>query len=119
MLFAVITLTSGCVPLVIGAAAGAGGITYIRGAYEKNLDKPLEKVYRASLKALNKLQMTITKENVDKHEAVVEFSTKEGKPGKLVLKALTEKATNISVRIGTFGDETLSRMLLTSIEANL
>lgn len=110
---------SGCVPLVIGAAAGAGGLTYLKGSYEKNFDKPVEKVFSAALKALNKQKMTIAKNSFTKHEAVIEFSTTEGKSGKIVIKALTEKTASISVRIGTFGDETLSRMLLTSVEANL
>lgn len=109
----------GCVPLIVGAAAGAGGISYFKGAYEKNFDKPLEQVYRATVNAIIKQSMTITKEKVQKHSAVVEFSSNNGKSGKIEITALTERASKISVRVGLFGDEALSRIILNSVEANL
>ena len=36
-----ILMTSGCVALLVGAAAGAGGVAYVKGSLEKNFDKPV------------------------------------------------------------------------------
>ena len=34
--------TSGCIPLLIGAAAGVGSIAYVKGALVQNIDEPVE-----------------------------------------------------------------------------
>ena len=47
---------TGCIPLLIGAAVGAGGVTYVNGALVRNIDETVADLHQASLDALKDLK---------------------------------------------------------------
>jgi hypothetical protein len=49
----------------------------------------------------------------------LEAKTADNKTVKIQLTRVTSNLTDISIRIGTFGDESLSRYILSKIEARL
>ena len=117
-LFSVAT-TQGCVPLLIGAAAGAGGIAYIKGTLEKNFDKPVDEMHRAGLSGLKSLDMTISEDKTTQHEALIAAKDKENKKITVKIEALTEKASKIRIRVGVFGDQEKSLMVLNAIQRKM
>jgi len=114
MLITVLPL-QGCFPLVIGVAAGAGGIAYYRGKMEKNIDEKMIVVHDAVLQAMKKLKLYVKSDELNRHDARIKAEYDSGKKIDIKIKALTEEATNISIRIGVLGDQDQSRIILNNI----
>ncbi len=110
---------AGCVPLVVGAAAGAGGISFVKGKMVKNFDHSLTSVHKASTKALKDLGVLIRDDDVTKHEAEIKAEFDDTKKVTITIEALTERASKITVRVGVFGDEDRSRMIMDAISKKL
>ena len=119
LLIGVTLTTQGCFPLLVGAAAGAGGVSYVKGITEKNVDYSVKKVHKATLKALKKLKYFISSDEESRHLAVVKAEFKDGKKFTVEIKALTERASKIIVKTGVLGSEEKSRMVLNAIEKKL
>ncbi len=119
MMLILLLSTYGCVPLLIGAAVGAGSVEYIKGKLTARINKPVPKVYKTAMLALKKMGLIILDDEVSRHEAMIKFKFDDGKKGVINLNALTERACNLSIRIGFFGDETKSNMILTAIKRRL
>jgi hypothetical protein len=121
MLFAVLTFTmlsgNGCIFLAAGA--GAGTVAYVRGDLEATVDAKLDKTYDATLKALQQLELTPTEKQKDAIGAKVIARTSTDKKITITLAPVTDKLTKISVRIGVFGDQTISQMIYDNIKKNL
>jgi len=107
----------GCVAAAIGA--GAGTVAYIRGDLEAIESAKLDAVYKATEKAVEKLELNLISKSKDAMSAVVVVRDAEDKKIAIRLKATSEGATKISIRIGLFGDETKSRMIYEKIKSNL
>ena len=111
----------GCVALVVGAAVGAGGFAFIKGNLEQNLDNPVKEVYNASLKALDKLKIDVYKKTLETHQGII-YGYTEGQDKtrvKITIQALTEKASNIKIRMGWVGDESRSIAILEAVKKAL
>lgn len=112
---------AGCLPLVVGAAAGAGGIGYAKGALVHNLDEPVERVYKASLAALKDLKIfVISNDNeLTRHSAIIRGEYPDGQKLVINIESLTEYVSKITIRIGVFGDQQDSRLILNAIQKKL
>jgi len=111
--------SAGCVALVVGAAAGTGGVVWARGALKQNFQKPLYKVHEATVRALKKLDLPVIINNKDNLTAKVESEFSDGKRIKINIESVNRKSTDMTIRIGTFGDERRSREILNEIAKNL
>ncbi|HQP10534.1 MAG TPA: DUF3568 family protein [Candidatus Omnitrophota bacterium] len=112
-------VASGCVPLLIGAAAGAGGIAYVKGTLAQNIDEPVAKIHKASLAALKGLDMLVKSEELSQHSSVINAQYATGEKVKIEIEALTEYVSKISIRVGMLGDQEDSRLILNAIEKKL
>ena len=110
---------TGCIPLLVGAAVGAGGISYAKGALAKNVEHDLQDVHAATLKALKKLDLFVTADEVNKHDSKVHAEFQDGEKINIFLDAITEHNTKITIRIGVFGHQEKSQLILNAIELNL
>lgn len=108
--------TQGCVPLILVGAAGAGGIVYVQGKLEKNFDKPLEDMRRASLAGLKSLNDEIVKEENTPHHSHITAIGKDDKKIAVDIEAVTEHTCTLKIRVGTFGSQEKSRAVLNAIE---
>jgi len=115
---AVIT-TSGCVALLIGAAAGAGGVAWVKGSLEQNFDNTVDQLHRASLSGLRDIKCATRSDQIRKHLAKIEFEFDDGQKGTINLKALTERSAKLKIRVGILGDETKSHIVLNAILKHL
>jgi hypothetical protein len=106
---------AGCVPLIIGAAAGVGGVAYVNGSLVRNVDEPVEKVHKAALAGLKKLGLFVTSDELDKHSSTIRAQYEDAKKVRVSIEALTEYVTQVSIRVGTFGNQDESYAILDAI----
>lgn len=125
-------LSSGCswrgvlttVGLAGAAGAGAAAVYYAKGDLEAPLDADLRRAHEASLRTLQDNGYTIERDSVDALNGSVDAyrGAKDGDDRTTVrirTKRNAEDRTDISIRVGVFGDEKLSRELLREIESKL
>ena len=106
---------SGCFALLIGAAAGAGGVIWVKGKLQQDVNASLDKVYSATKTALKKMELPLIVDRKDKMTAKIESGYSDGKHVWIDLDHLSNSLTKISVRVGTLGDEARSRQILEKI----
>ncbi len=117
----ILSFGSGCaaVALVAGGGAGAGTIAYLRGELKSMEDAPLEQTYQAAQKAIKDLEFIVTSEQKDAFSAKLVARSATDKRVEVNLKELSDKLTEVRIRVGTFGDEALSRLILEHLKKHL
>jgi endo-beta-N-acetylglucosaminidase D len=111
-------LVQGCLVAAVGVGA-AGTIAYVRGDLEAVESQRLDVVYEATLKAVEKLQLSVTTKSKDAMSAVIVARDAQDKKVTIALKAVTEEATKLYIRVGVFGSETKSRLIYQEIHESL
>jgi len=108
---------SGCIVAAVGA--GVGTVAYVKGDLETVESKSLDVVYEAALKAVEELELQVISKTKDSLSA--EINTRDAQDKKITIKlnATSDESTELSIRIGTFGNETKSRLIYEKIQENL
>lgn len=114
-LAAVCLILQGCVAAVVGAGAGAGTYAYVRGEYRTTYAHSLGKTYSATLAALKELQMPVVNSIKDLTDGTIDSKKGDGSDVKILLKSEGENVTSVKVRIGIFGDEAASKLIVSKI----
>ena len=107
----------GC--LVAAVGAGAGTVAYMRGDLEAVEAKDIDTVYAATRKAVEQLDLKVSSDTKDALSAEIVARDAQDKKITIKLKSTTEDTTEISIRVGTFGSETKSRLIHDQIKNNL
>ena len=120
MLGVSLLINNGCPAVLIGAggAAGAGSYAYIGGEFRSTERISLERAWEATKKAVNDLGFTVTRKEKDAYGSefqLVAYGTGEKKIV-VKLKKQSSALTEIGIRVGMFGDESLSRSILEKIK---
>jgi hypothetical protein len=112
---------SGCLLFVAGAAAGAGavGYAYVNGEVESTEAASLSRTWDASLAAMQDMQYTVTSKAKDALEGNLTARNANNTEIKIKLKYVSNTATEVHIRVGKIGDETLSRAILDKIREHL
>jgi hypothetical protein len=109
---------SGCLVVVAGAAGGT--VAYVKGALTANLPNPIVDVQKATKKALTKdLNFVLINSSEDAVTAVYHARNAKDEKIEIRLDLVTDTTTKIDIRIGTFGNETLSQLILQKIQKRL
>lgn len=103
--------TQGCV-LLAGAAVGAGGYAYATGYLAKNLDAHHEDVHAAAMEGLKDIGAFVVSDSIGALESKIHAESDDGRTIKIHVEALTEQASQIKIRVGTFGNEAESLRIL-------
>jgi hypothetical protein len=111
-------LVAGCMLAAVGVGA-VGTVAYIRGDLEVMEAVSLDKVYNAAVKAVAELELRETGKTKDVLTATITARDAENKKVNIKLSAQEAQITKISIRIGTFGNETKSRRIYEQIKKNL
>jgi endo-beta-N-acetylglucosaminidase D len=117
MLVGSMLLLQGCVVAAIGL--GAGTIAYVRGDLQAVESESIDDVYEATLKALEELELRVTRKSKDALGAEIITYDAQDKKITIRLKSVAEKTTELSIRIGVFGKETKSRLIYQKIQKYL
>jgi len=107
----------GCAVALVGA--GAGSVAYLKGNLEAVLEEDVSQVYKATLKALDELEISATKKEKDALAAVIVGRTAADKKITIKLKAAENNLTKLSIRVGMFGNQAQSRRIYDEIKKSL
>lgn len=110
-------LVQGCVIAAVGA--GVGTTAYVMGKFKAVEGEELGTVYAATEKATEQLELNVTRKTKDAMSATIVARDSADKKITIKLSATPEKTTKISIRVGTFGNETKSRLIYEQIKKNL
>jgi hypothetical protein len=118
LLIGMIVLNEGCMVAAVGLGA-AGTIAYVRGDLQSFESERIDEVYEATLKAVDELELNVTTKSKDALSAIIVARDADDKKVTIKLKATAEGPTELSIRIGVFGNETKSRLIYQKIRDNL
>ncbi|NKB80604.1 MAG: DUF3568 family protein [Nitrospirales bacterium] len=111
----------GCAALMVGAAGGTAGAVFFLGKLTEEINASVPTIHQATLAALKELDLPIEEERGDKITAKITSEFSDGKNIWISLESKTRSTTEIIIRVGHMGegDESRSRMLLTTIKKHL
>jgi hypothetical protein len=119
LLSAALLTQTGCLLLVAGAAAGAGTYAYVDGELKASQPESLDKTFAAAQGAVKDLEFSVTKTEKDAVSAHLTAKTAQDKTVDISLKRISDNTTEIRIRVGTFGDKSLSDLILEKIRSRL
>ena len=115
-----------CAPLLVAgpgcvAAKNVASDTvgWIRGELTEVVDSPIDQVGRASTAAVNDMKFLSITSKVDAVEGEITAKTAQDTNITILLEKVTDKTTKISIRVGVFGDEAISRQIYGAIQKHL
>lgn len=111
-------LLPSCVLLVAGAA-GAAGAMYVNGDFDARLAATPKRCAEAARRVLEELDIKVTKCESSAIDGRVEGRSALDKEIAITLKRDSETETKITIRVGTWGDESVSRQIYDKIKARL
>jgi len=112
LLLALTMAIAGCEAVM---EVGAGTVAYVRGDFEAIKKESVEQLYDATLKALESLKIPVFSKGQDALTAKIEGRTVEDKKIVIKIEAQENDLSKLSIRIGTFGDQTQSGLIYKKI----
>ena len=113
----VMTTQTGCLVAAVGAAAGT--VAYVKGDLEATVDAKPDVVIEATRTAAKDLGFAVEYANGSSIDGQAKLRSGADKEIFIKTKAIGDKSSKISIRVGTFGDESTSHLVLDKIKANL
>lgn len=112
---------AGCAAVVVGAGAGVGAVSYVKGEVKKTYPVSLDSATQASLAALESLKIDVTQQKADGIEAIIEGKRIDDSPITIHAVSLQPGKTEIGVRAGTVGlwDLKISELIHATIAEKL
>ncbi len=112
--------TSGCLAIAVGAGA-AGTVAYIAGDMDTEEPYSIEETYVASRQAADKLGLNVIEGESGKDALSARVVARDvaDKRISIRLKAINSSSTKLSIRVGTFGDDTKTHLIYNTIRENL
>ncbi|MDJ0802320.1 MAG: DUF3568 family protein [Desulfobacterales bacterium] len=110
---------TGCAALLIGGAAAgatAAGMIYHDGELRADIEAPPPTVIKATERAFRDLIWTKESAQASATDGQATARTATGKEVSVKVTRKTDSISQIGIRVGTFGDENLSRLLYDKIK---
>lgn len=117
-LIAIAAVTQGCVAAAVGIGA-VGTFAYVQGSLESTEPENVEKVYNASLKAIDQLGFHLISNSNDVLNAKITARNSQDKKIQINMSSTSELKTKLSIRVDVFGDEKLELAVYKKIYNNL
>ena len=117
-----LVMFTGCPAAVLvggGAAAGGGAVAYIKGELQSTAQVSLDRAWEATQLAMDGLEFVVTGKEKDAFDAELTASGAGDKKIKVALKRISDTNTEIKIRVGAFGDKSLSQQILETIKKRL
>ena len=113
----IIISQAGC--LLLGAVgAGAGTAMYASGDLETKSSKPVAEVYSIVEKTCKDLKFKIYKQEKKPFSGLIVASSDFGKVA-FTMKGKSPTETELSIRVGTFGDKGAAELILAKLKPKL
>jgi hypothetical protein len=111
-------LWSGCTTTTPGPG-GTGVVAYGHGELSADVTHNLDAVFAASQRALVQLEIAKIDDRISRVDAQIISRTATDKKIVINLERVTDTLTKLHIKVGVLGDETLSRLILEKIFAEL
>jgi hypothetical protein len=105
--------------VVVAAGAGAAGAAYVMGHLDGPMPGTPQKVVQASEAVLKEQEMHILSSDATGVDGKVVARSALDTRIEITVKRQDDSTSQISIRVGTFGDQKLSRELYDKIKAKL
>ena len=109
-------LSYGCAALLIGGAAGAGAVAYVGGELKSTEEVAMNRAWEAASKAMDDLEFAVTSKEKDAFLGQLIARGAGDKKIRVKVKKQSDTVTEIRIRVGIFGDESMSRQILDRIK---
>lgn len=119
ILFGVVCQLTGCGAIIVGGAAAVGTVAYVSGDLNTTLEVSFEQAVVATDAAIEENSIKQLTRNTDDSEAVYILQTVQEDRIEVKLTKATKNLTNITIRVGVFGDEALSNQVLDEIQERM
>ncbi len=112
---------TGCAGAILagGAAAGAGTYAYINGELRTTEKASLDRLWKASLQAMDSLELNVTNKDKDALTARIKATGSNDKDIYINMKSLSRISSELRIRVGLLGDKVLSERIHDEITKNL
>lgn len=117
-----LVLTLGCLPTLLiggGAVVGAGTVAYAKGELHSSENAQLTRTWTAARATMRDLGFSVVSSEEDVRYSRLVALTDDDRRVQIVLEAPSREITEIHIRVGFFGDVTLSHLILDRIRAKL
>jgi len=98
-------------------AVQAGTEAFVRGDLESAQIATMEQMYIATEQALNDLEFRIISQRLGKSTAYIKAKELGGRPINVDFERRTPQVTKTTIRVGVWGDQAISRLVLGEIQA--
>ena len=104
---------TGCAPVLFlgGAASGVAGYKYYEGALTVIYQAPYENTWNAAIKAAEEMSFKIEQRTQELTTGKITCKRSDGTGVKISLKYVSPEETEVSIRVGLFGDENASNVI--------
>ena len=100
-------------------AASAGMARYSMGTLRSVEPAGIDKVYGATVKAMEELKLPVLQKNADSMSGIIVARDVADKKITVLLTATTDGKTKLAVKVGLLGDEAKSRLIYEQIKKKL
>ena len=119
---ALLVATAGCGPLLVFTAistAGTGAYVWQQGWVQQTLEQPHDRVFKATRSALNDLDVIIESDKLFDDSSVFDGYDKRSNRVMVKTKVTGDKATQVRICVGLWGDQDGSLKILDQIKKHL
>ena len=109
----------GCTTVYPSTSAGAGRYNRASGWLSWTYPAPLERTYQAAVAALEGLDLRMQTKMLDGLEGRLKALRADRTAVKVYLKPVTDRTTEVRVKVGTFGDQDQSEHIHKDIRTRL
>jgi hypothetical protein len=97
----------------------AGASAFINGELVAAIPKPLPMVYDATDQAIRQLEFTISAAQLGEVNGYIYAKQIQGRRIEITCQKKTPVVTEVSIRVGVFGDQPLARLILATMQSKL
>ena len=94
---------TGCVAVIIGAGAGVGTYTYIKGELKRSYQAKFDKTLQVCIDILDDLNQPIIDKTTDGEKTTIRSKRKDGTDQTIDVSIISVDSTLVSVRTGVVG----------------
>jgi hypothetical protein len=98
-----IWLFTGCVAVIVGAGAGVGTFTYIKGELNRSYETKFDKTLQVCIDILDDLNQPIIEKVTDGEKTTIRTKRKDGTDQTIGVSIISVDWTQVSVRTGVVG----------------
>lgn len=102
-LLATLFLTAGCAAIIVGAGAGTGVYTWVKGELIRSYANDFTHTENATIQGLDYLKITIDEKTQTGSETVIKARQSDGSPVTVTVRTVRFDMTEVAVRCGHVG----------------